>query len=247
VAAGGRLSKRLPDGRHDGVPESARRASLRAQHVDCMQRSLKRPFAADPPIVNGAMCSVEVELTATEDTEAAVGAFQAVQCASTKQAWYAVNIRPHCERKAVANLERQGFNIFLPVQLKTIRHARQFRNVCRPLFPGYLFVMMDPDRDRWRSINSTYGVASLVMSGGRPTRVPEGIVEGLINCASGNGVIRFDQSLVPGQKVKLLTGPFSEFIGTLERLDDLGRVRVLLEMMGGRVPVISRTSELMPL
>jgi transcriptional antiterminator RfaH len=46
--------------------------------------------------------------------------------------------------------------------------------------------------------------------------------------------------------VKILTGPFADFVGTLERLDDQGRVKVLLDMMGGSVPVMSRACELMP-
>lgn len=160
--------------------------------------------------------------------------------------WFAANIRPNCERKAVLNLERQGFETFLPVQVKTVRHARQSRTVCRPLFPGYLFVALDLRRDRWRSVNGTYGVVALVMSGGQPAQIPCGIVEGLIGMSSPLGVIRFNHELGPGQRVKILTGPFADFIGTLERLDGQGRVRVLLDMMGGRIPVTSRACELMP-
>ena len=160
--------------------------------------------------------------------------------------WFVVNIRPNCERKAVLNLERQGFETFLPVQIKTVRHARQYRTVCRPLFPGYLFVALDLTRHQWRSVNGTHGVVTLIMNGGEPSRVPEGVVESLIEISSDKGVVRFDRDLVPGQKVKILTGPFADFIGTLERLDDQGRVKVLLDMMGGQVPVRSRASELMP-
>lgn len=160
--------------------------------------------------------------------------------------WFAVHIRPHCERKAVLNLERQDFETFLPVQIKTVRHARQYRTVCRPLFPGYLFVSLDLARDRWRSINGTHGVVSIVTNGGAPVRVPCGIVESLIATSSEGGVIRFDHELRPGAKVRLLTGPFADFVGILEHLDPQGRVRILLEMMGGQVPVMSRARELMP-
>jgi len=89
-------------------------------------------------------------------------------------------------------------------------------------------------------------VVTLVMNGGEPSRVPAGIVEGLIAFSTEKGVIRFDHQLSPGQKVKILTGPFADFVGTLERLDDQGRVKVLLDMMGGQVPIMSRASELMP-
>ena len=159
--------------------------------------------------------------------------------------WFAVNIRPHCERIAVANLERQGFRSFLPVHLKTARHARLFRTTVAPLFPGYLFVSLDLAWDRWRAVNSTYGVTSLVMGGDQPTRVPPGIVESLMALSVEKGVARLGRGLNLGQRVKLLAGPFADFVGTLERLDDRGRVRVLLEMMGTYVPVTSTSDRVM--
>jgi len=159
--------------------------------------------------------------------------------------WFAVNIRPQCERIAVVNLERQGFCSFLPVRLKTVRHARQFRTVVAPLFPGYLFVSLDMARDRWRSVNSTYGVTGLVMGGDQPARVPPGIVEALVALSAERGVVRLDRGLRLGQRVKLLAGPFTDLIGTLERLDDQGRVRVLLEMMGTTVPVAMNSDQLL--
>jgi transcriptional antiterminator RfaH len=46
--------------------------------------------------------------------------------------------------------------------------------------------------------------------------------------------------------VKILTGPFADFVGTLEWLDGQGRVKVLLDMMGGKVPLMSHARDLMP-
>jgi transcriptional antiterminator RfaH len=166
--------------------------------------------------------------------------------ADSARQWFAVHIRPHCERKAVLNLERQRVETFLPTQIKTVRHARQYRTVCRALFPGYLFVALDLGRDRWRSINGTYGVVGIVTHGGVPAHLPSGFVESLLAASSENGVMRFDHELKPGAKVRLLTGPFADFVGTLEHLDPQGRVKVLLDMMGGKVPVMSRARELMP-
>lgn len=160
--------------------------------------------------------------------------------------WFAVNIRPQSERIAVVNLERQGFRSFLPVRLKTVRHARQFRTVVAPLFPGYLFVSLDLTRDRWRAVKSTYGVTGLVMAGDQPARVPPGIVEALMVLSLEKGVVCLDRGLRLGQRVKLLAGPFADLIGTLERLDDQGRVHILLEMMGAYVPVASTSEQLIP-
>lgn len=171
---------------------------------------------------------------------------QETRDSSGELSWFAVNIRPQCERLAVANLERQGFRSFLPVHLKSIRHARQFRKVVAPLFPGYLFVTLDLRRDRWRAVNSTYGVTTLVMSGEQPGRVPPGVVETLIELSEGSGMVRLDRDLKIGQRVKLLTGPFANMIGILAQLDDRGRVRVLLEMMGTHVPLASTSDQLIP-
>jgi transcription antitermination factor NusG len=58
-------------------------------------------------------------------------------------------------------------------------------------------------------------------------------------------MLRFDD-LVKGQQVRILCGPFADFVGTLERLDAAGRVQVLLEMMGTAVPVALHRSALAP-
>lgn len=160
--------------------------------------------------------------------------------------WFAVNVRPKAERVAVANLDRQGFRHFLPQQRKTIRHARQFRTVLAPLFPGYLFVALDLGHERWRAINGTFGVVSLVRTGDEPRPVPAGIVETLMELSQGDSVVRFERQLEVGQRIKMIAGPFAEQLGTLERLDEQGRVRVLLEMMGTVVPVTAAAAQLVP-
>src|SRR5437016_13145894 len=144
--------------------------------------------------------------------------------------WFLVHTLPKSERKANWHLHAQGFRTYLPRFRKTIRHARQLRTVEAPLFPRYLFVILDLERDRWLSVRSTVGVASLFSSrDGRPVPVPVGIVESLI-ARSEDSLTRLDSGLVKGQQVRILTGPFVDFVGTLERLDAAGRVRVLLEM-----------------
>jgi len=158
--------------------------------------------------------------------------------------WYAAHVRPHAERIACANLERQNFRTFLPVQRRTVRHARQFRTSLAPMFPGYVFTAFDPARDRWRAINSTIGIVSLVMAGDHPLPVPQGLVETLMTLPSFEG--RYGEALSAGQKVRMLTGPFAEMIGTLDCLDDRGRVQVLLTMMGTQIPVRSTVDLLIP-
>jgi transcriptional antiterminator RfaH len=151
--------------------------------------------------------------------------------------WYAAHTLPGCERRAKAQLENQMFRAFLPTRLKTVRHARKLINKIAPLFPRYLFVELDLGHHRWRSVNGTFGVSSLVMQGDRPHPVPRGIVETLIASVDQHGHLRFEENLKVGAQVRLAAGPFAEQLGVLERLDDSRRVRVLLNIMGAAVPV----------
>jgi len=160
--------------------------------------------------------------------------------------WFLAHTQAKSEWKAEFHLGAQGFRTYLPQIQKTIRHARQLRTVRAPLFPRYLFVILDLERDRWLSVRSTIGVSHLFTTrDGRPVAVPVGIVERLIDVSDGN-LARLDSGLVKGQRVRILSGPFANFTGTLERLDEAGRVRVLLEMMGTRVPVALQRSALAP-
>jgi transcription elongation factor/antiterminator RfaH len=160
--------------------------------------------------------------------------------------WFLAHTLPKSEWKAELHLGAQGFRTFQPQIRKTIRHARQLKTVRAPLFPRYLFVILDLGRDRWLSVRSTVGVSSLFSSrDGRPVPVPIGIVESLIE-RSEDTLTRLDSHLVKGQQVRILTGPFADFVGMLDRLNEAGRVRVLLEMMGTAVPVTLHRSALAP-
>ncbi len=162
--------------------------------------------------------------------------------------WFAVYSLPHREAGAQRQLENQDFHTFLPRCLKARRHARRLETILAPVFPRYLFVVLDLDRDRWRSVNGTFGVARLVMTGDRPLPAPHGVVEALIALADGRGVLRFDERgrLAVGQKVRIRAGPFAEKIGLLQRLDDNGRVRLLLDIMGGGIAVTVPSAALVP-
>lgn len=151
--------------------------------------------------------------------------------------WYAVHSQPHRETRAQSQLENQGFRTYLPNRLKTVRHARKLKTVPAPFFPRYLFVALDLGYCQWRSVNGTFGVTSLVMAGERPQPVPPGVVEAMIGSTDQNGLLSFEHDLRVGASVRLLAGPFAEQLGTLDRLDDSGRVRVLLNILGGATPV----------
>jgi transcription elongation factor/antiterminator RfaH len=154
-----------------------------------------------------------------------------------QERWYVVRTRVQCELRAAHHLINQGFPVFVPRSWKSRRHARRIETVSRPLFPRYIFTVVDRTRDRWRSINGTLGVDRLLMCGGEPQPVPKGLVENLIFAADAESNVNFNSALWEGQSVKITAGPFANLIGSLERLDDKGRVEVLLDLMGAKVPV----------
>jgi transcription antitermination factor NusG len=170
----------------------------------------------------------------------------AVSTLQDGERYFAVQTLCGREIGAAAQLNAQGFRPFLPLLLRTVRHARKFRIVRAPLFPSYLFVALDLQRHRWRSVSGTFGVAHLVMIGEFPGPVPAGIVEPLMALSDSSGLIHFDKGLKPGQKVKVLSGPFAEMIGELERIDGAGRVRVLLNAMGSKIPIATTAAVLAP-
>jgi transcription elongation factor/antiterminator RfaH len=151
--------------------------------------------------------------------------------------WFLAQTLSHSETTAETNLNRQKFRSFLPRHLKTVRHARKLRTVTAPIFPRYLFVVLNLERDRWRSVNSTTGITSLFMAHGWPVPVPSGIVETLIQSTDKSEKLQLVDALEQGQIVRLVAGPFAQTLGILDCLNDAGRVEVLLEIMGGLIRV----------
>jgi Transcription antiterminator len=166
--------------------------------------------------------------------------------AAAGRRWYVVHTRPHSEARAIANLEHQAFHVFCPRVPKTVRHARKLSRSMAPLFPDYVFVHLDAARDRWRSINGTRGVVRLISQGDIPAPVPNGVVEALQTRADSHGVISWISSLKLGQTVRISDGPFAGLVGTLESLDEAGRVHVLLQLMGRSVSAAFHGKALVP-
>jgi transcriptional antiterminator RfaH len=162
------------------------------------------------------------------------------------QRWYAVHTLPASELRAQANLGNQNFQTLLPKRLKTLRHARRLTTVAAPFFPRYLFVVLDPARDQWRRVNGTFGVSRLVMRGDAPHPVPPGIVEAICAACDGRGILQLGARPQIGQPVRMMAGPFAEQLAIIDRLDDNGRVRVLLEILGRRVSISTDEQNVMP-
>ena len=95
-------------------------------------------------------------------------------------------------------------------------------------------------------MNGTVGVLRLLTANDRPLPAPAGVVEALLLMTSQDARRIYRPELTPGQKVRLLAGPFAERLGVFENLNDSGRVRVLLEVMGAWRCLYVRQDHVLP-
>jgi transcriptional antiterminator RfaH len=154
--------------------------------------------------------------------------------------WYVVQTQPHAETKAMGHLIRQGFAAYLPRYLKRRRHARRVETVAAPLFPRYLFVGVDMETQRWRSIHSTTGVARLVCNGDDPAPVPPDVVAALQRREDTAGYVMLErrQQFAPGERVRVVDGIFADNLGLFEGMADKERVAILLDLLGRKVRIL---------
>lgn len=161
--------------------------------------------------------------------------------------WYVAETLPRAEAQAERNLDRQGFTAFSPRFRKLRRHARRTEQVLAPLFPGYLFVRFDRQRDAWRSINGTTGIRRLVgPSTGYPQPVADDIVEALLARCDNGIIASVLPDLQPGDVVRVLSGPLADRLAVITTLDDKGRVGILLDILGTQTPIRVPRGQLAP-
>lgn len=156
-----------------------------------------------------------------------------------EDAWFVVQTQVNAEAKAARNLLRQGFEIYLPRYLKRRSHARKIEKVAAPLFPRYMFVRVDAASQRWRSIQSTFGVSHLVLNGAAPAWIQHSVVRSLRAREDENGFVKLDicPAFSIGAKVRVLAGAFADNFGLFDGLGDRDRVAILLDFLGRKVRV----------
>ena len=153
--------------------------------------------------------------------------------------WFVVQTQVNSEAKAARNLLRQGFNVYLPRYLKRRSHARKVERIPAPLFPRYMFVQIDMATQRWRSVQSTFGVSHLVLNGQEPALVTDDIIARLRGRENDQGLIALDRSarFAIGDKVRVLAGAFADNLGLFEGLGDRDQIAILLDFLGRKVRV----------
>ncbi|SDE89947.1 transcription termination/antitermination protein NusG [Rhodospira trueperi] len=157
--------------------------------------------------------------------------------------WYAVHTHARAEEKAEFHLRRQGYEVYCPRLERTRRHARRVETVLRPMFPRYLFTPLDVEAQPWHAINGTFGVKHLVGRGERPTPLPGGLVEALMERESEAGAVTVPvPAFHPGEALVVEEGPFRDLVARFEIMADRERVTVLLDLLGREIRVTAHHS-----
>lgn len=152
--------------------------------------------------------------------------------------WYVAYTQANGEGRAALNLQRQGFEAYLPCYSKERRHARRIERISRPLFPRYIFVRFDIDNDQWRSVNGTFGISHLVSHGNMPLPIPEEIIEDIQRHENKDGLFVMRVPVYqPGQRLEVVEGPLAMHRGRFKRMTDDERVVLLLDLLGRQVRV----------
>lgn len=160
--------------------------------------------------------------------------------------WYVVHTYSGHEKK-VASLIKEFvfgrafqdkiFKILVPTQQKIVVSEGKKRQVNERLFPGYIIVNMTMTDEAWYLVRSTKGVTGFVGHGDTPTPLPQKEVDALMKFMSMEAP-KFEAKFREGDSVKITDGPFQDFLGKVDEVnEDQGKVRVLVSVFGRETPV----------
>lgn len=157
--------------------------------------------------------------------------------------WTVVRTHPNCEKIAIHNLERQNFDYYQPKILERKKRKQGMAWVESPLFPCYLFVKVV---NRWMSLHSTHGVASVISAGMTPAIVRDSVVDSLRKREDSSGFIQLPKPpmLRVGDTVTIKTGAFAAQTALVERMPVKDRQKVLLALLSNKIRILVDESEL---
>lgn len=184
--------------------------------------------------------------TSEEDVAAEVGDGNESAPRPEGTEWYVIHSYSGYENKVQKNLlhriESMGmqdkiFQVVVPTEEEVELRDGHRRTVERRVFPGYILVEMVIDEDSWYVVRNTPGVTGFVGSGTKPTALlPEEVDKILKRMDAEAPKIKVNFKV--GQKVRIVEGPFEDFMGTVDEIDlDRARVRVLVNFFGRETPI----------
>ena len=165
---------------------------------------------------------------------------------SAERAWYVVHCYSGYENKVRYNLEQRIetmgmkdkiFDVVIPTQEEIEVREGKRRTVERHIFPGYVLVNMTLSEESWYVVRNTPGVTGFVGMGNLPTPLrPEEVSQIIKRMESEAPAVKV--SFKPGERVRIIDGPFNDFRGTVADLDmEHSKVRVMVSFFGRETPV----------
>ncbi|MDA8226961.1 MAG: transcription termination/antitermination protein NusG [Desulfitobacterium hafniense] len=160
--------------------------------------------------------------------------------------WYVIHTYSGYENKVKTNLEKRVesmnmedkiFRILVPMEDEVEIKNGKKKVSKRKVFPGYVLVEMEMTDDSWYVVRNTPGVTGFVGTGAKPIPLLESEVKTILR-QMGMEEIRTRIDYAVNQSVKVISGPFKDFVGVIrEILEDKGKLRVTVSMFGRETPV----------
>ncbi len=161
--------------------------------------------------------------------------------------WYIIHTYSGYENKVKKNLEHRILTLDMSerifrVEVPTVEEIEikggQRHPVQRKIFPGYVLVEMVMDEESWYVVRNTPGVTGFVGIGNEPTALPPQEADAILKQMQTAAPTKFKVTLQPGQAVKIIDGPFADFEGIIETINqEKGKVRVRVSFFGRETPV----------
>jgi len=164
-----------------------------------------------------------------------------------KARWYVVHVYSGHEKKIAEALKQRAqtlhltdkiIQVLIPTQDKIQIRRGQRKTVSEKIFPGYMLVKLEMTDDAWLAIRTTDGVTGFVGMSSKPTPLPKSEVEAIMKYTQQSGEASYKADFVEGEAVKVVDGPFNDFLGSVDKIDEeKGKVTVLLNIFGRETPV----------
>lgn len=164
----------------------------------------------------------------------------------TDRRWYVVHCYSGYENKVRHNLEQRIdtmnmqsaiFDIIVPTEEEIEVRDGKRKTFERRVFPGYVLVQMAISEESWFVVRNTPGVTGFVGLGTLPTPLPDKEVLRILKRMEADSP-RVMVSYKVGQKVRIIDGPFNDFMGTVNELDsERSKVRVMVSFFGRETPI----------
>lgn len=141
------------------------------------------------------------------------------------------------QRIAAMNISSKIFNVIIPTRnIVVVRHGKK-EETREKIFPGYILIHMILDDESWLAVRTTPGVTAFVGAGIKPTAISDKEVEAIIKFTQLEAP-KFKTKFSKSEAVKIVDGPFADFLGTIDSIDEgKGKVKVLVSIFGRETPV----------